>query len=332
MLDAGIVQDFSYTTSRDVRLEYVHRELKDMDIYFIRNVDSLAVHVETTFRSVGVPVLWDPDTGEVSVVPVYNANQNTTTLPLQLSPYDSYVVVFRTDREGGHITEISNEGSLLFPGGDGFGLIGMSDEGLGLIFDGPGTYDIKYSSGRTDKFVATELLRQTIAGPWEVSFGQGWDAPSKIRFDSLIAWDKHEDGGIQVYSGIASYSTSFEMENINRNDIIWTLDLGNVYEVSDVKLNKVDLGVRSFAPFVYNLSGGVLKNNNLTIEVANLLNNRLVGEGRKPKGERKTKSNIQKLPSAWSSPMGDFTLARSGLIGPVTIVGNKVYKPGIEAP
>ena len=327
LADAGMVQDFSYEAPVEIRLEYIHRQLENLDIYFVRNVDSLTAHIETTFRSVGVPELWDPDTGEMFPIPVYEVNQNTTTLPLRFSPYDSYVIIFRTDRQGKHIAEISKAGKRLFPGEGGFNFAGMANGALGLTFDEGGVFDIKYSSGEEDKFEATETWRKTVAGPWEASFGPGWDAPSTITFDTLVAWDQHPEGGIQVYSGVAAYNTSFELENVNEADFVWTLDLGSVYEVSEVKLNGVDLGVRSFAPFTYNLHGTARESNNLTIEVANLLNNRLVGEGRKPEGDRKIKSNIQKLPSAWSEPMGDGTLTKSGLIGPVSVTKHKVYKP-----
>jgi hypothetical protein len=109
--------------------------------------------------------------------------------------------------------------------------------------------------------------------------------------------------------------------------MVWFLDLGDVHEVAEVTLNGVPLGIRSFASFSYEVTNLLQKENELQIEVVNLLNNRLVGEGRKPEGMRKTKSNITKLPTAWSLPMGEAPLKKSGLLGPVTLTAYQVYEP-----
>jgi hypothetical protein len=120
------------------------------------------------------------------------------------------------------------------------------------------------------------------------------------------------------------------VDRLEKEGKIWMLDLGEVDEVAQVSLNGQNLGIRSFYPFAYDITALVREQNDLRVEVANLLNNRLVGEGRKPPGERKTRSNITKLPSAWATPMGEAPLKKSGMSGPVTLTSYPRYRPMIR--
>jgi hypothetical protein len=328
--ESGIVPDFSYKTAENANLEYIHREVENLDIYFVRNVDSLTINADVIFRAAGVPELWNPDNADITPIPVYQASENTTRIPLLFSPYESYIIVFRNNVEKEHIEEISKNGIPVFPEGEGLDFVRNPEGFFALKFNSPGTYDINYSSGKTAQFEAGSPVTKSVESSWEVSFSKEWDAPEQATFDSLVSWDKYPDPGIQVYSGIASYKTSFKINKPEIDDMIWTLGLGNVKEVVEVTLNGNDLGISSFVPFEYNITQQLDQTNEITIEVANLLNNQLVGEGRKPKGQRKTKSNITKLPSAWATPMGEAPLKESGLMGPVTITGYAVYTPKFD--
>lgn len=329
LMESGKVPDFSYTADESIKLEYIHRATDDLDIYFIRNADSLSNPVEINFRSTGAPELWDPDNGETYFIPIYKSDEGTTSIPLEFAPYESYIIVFRKGINKKHISRISDSGMPVFPGGNAPGLLVDKDGGLSLSFSEQGIYDIEYSDGVKEQFKATAGLAQKLDGPWEVSFSQEWDAPENVVFNELIAWNKHEDPGIQVYSGIASYKTTFTFSASENDNMVLTLDLGTVFEVADVTLNGVDLGIRSYIPFTYMVTEKLKEENELVIEVANLLNNQLVGEGRKPTEVRKTRSNVNRLPSPWSVPMGEAQLLESGLIGPVTIEIQKLYKPNL---
>jgi len=325
--ESSMGPDFSYVAEEEIKLEYIHREFDDIDIYFVRNADSVEMPVETIFRTIGAPELWDPDNGEITPIPVYKIEEKTTRLPLMFSPYESYVVVFRKNLKRDHINEISYEGTPVFPGGNGPGYVRNADGDFSLLFESAGNYEIEYSNGMKDQFAANQILQEIIAGPWDVSFSKGWDAPENITFSALVPWNKYEDSGIQTYSGIASYKTSFQTKKTDDTGGQWFLDLGQVYEVADVNLNGINLGIRSFVPYSYNITPHFDQDNELVIEVANLLNNQLVGEGRKPKEQRKTKSNVIRLPSPWSIPMGEAPLLESGLIGPVRLIKYQAYKP-----
>jgi hypothetical protein len=56
------------------------------------------------------------------------------------------------------------------------------------------------------------------------------------------------------------------------------------------------------------------------VEVANVLNNRMVGDAKVPHAYKRTKSNILKGTTAWSDPWEKVRLVESGLLGPVRLV------------
>jgi len=77
-----------------------------------------------------------------------------------------------------------------------------------------------------------------------------------------------------------------------------------------VKLNGKDLGVVWCAPWRVEITGAVKPGDNaLEIEVVNLWPNRLIGDGKLPVEQRRTRTNIV----APSAPL------TSGLLGPVMI-------------
>lgn len=94
---AQIARDFSYTKSKSsMRIEFVHRELSDGDTYFISNPLKKSQRFRASFRAVGrLPELWHADTGAIERV-TYRQVSTRTEVPLELAPFESVFVVFRT--------------------------------------------------------------------------------------------------------------------------------------------------------------------------------------------------------------------------------------------
>ena len=86
----GIQPDFI----PDASIRYVHRTTPEQEIYFIANRKNKTVSVDCQFRAIGQPELWDPVTGKIRQLPQYNGNGQTTTIPIQFAPYQSFFVVF----------------------------------------------------------------------------------------------------------------------------------------------------------------------------------------------------------------------------------------------
>jgi hypothetical protein len=153
-----------------------------------------------------------------------------------------------------------------------------------------------------------------LEAPWTVSFTAGWGAPPSIVFPHLASWTENTDPGIKYYSGTATYSTQFSV-NAHQLDESRTLelDLGEVREIAQVRLNGRDLGVLWKKPFRVSLRPGAkIGSNDLEVAITNLWPNRLIGDQRLPPAERRTHTNITKFRE-------DSPLLPSGLLGPVTL-------------
>jgi hypothetical protein len=91
------------------------------------------------------------------------------------------------------------------------------------------------------------------------------------------------------------------------------LDLGEVHEEAEVRLNGRKLGVVWTKPARIDISKAAKRGENyLEITVVNLWPNRMIGDAGLPVEERFTKTNAQKFTSA-------TPLYSSGLLGPVVL-------------
>lgn len=96
----GISSDFSYSKPKpDSEVWYVHRRMKDADIYFVDNRLARAEHIEAKFRVTGkIPELWFADTGAIERAS-YQETGDETAIPLDMEPNGSVFVVFRGSAE-----------------------------------------------------------------------------------------------------------------------------------------------------------------------------------------------------------------------------------------
>lgn len=79
---------------------FIHRTLKDAQIYFIANPTEQAISINPTFRAAAglQPQLWNPANGTVRTLPQFMpAADNGITVPVQLEPLESAFIVFRKD-------------------------------------------------------------------------------------------------------------------------------------------------------------------------------------------------------------------------------------------
>jgi hypothetical protein len=152
----------------------------------------------------------------------------------------------------------------------------------------------------------------TIAGPWTVRFPPGWGAPESVTWDGLISWTESDDPGIRHFSGTASYTAEFELdEPLSRDDRGALLDLGSLREVAEVSLNGRSLGTLWKEPYQADVSGLLRSGRNvLEVKVTNLWHNRLMGDLLDPGHESAARTNMT---------FKVQELIPAGLFGPVTI-------------
>jgi len=77
---------------------FIHRELKDGEVYFISNQQNEGVDLSAQFRVTGKkPELWDPVTGSIRDLPSFVQKAGASFMPIHLAANGSAFVVFRKD-------------------------------------------------------------------------------------------------------------------------------------------------------------------------------------------------------------------------------------------
>ncbi|WP_207425268.1 glycosyl hydrolase [Pedobacter sp. SYSU D00535] len=154
---------------------------------------------------------------------------------------------------------------------------------------------------------------QTIAGDWKVSFDTSLGGPPQpVTFKTLDSWSTNQDSLIKYYSGTAAYTTSFNTKKRHKGPVY--LDLGEVANIAEVKVNGVSCGIVWTAPYRVDISKALKKGNNqLTVEVTNTWANRLMGDQRLPEDKRITKTTAPYR-------LEGKPLLKAGLFGPVTLL------------
>ncbi len=180
---------------------------------------------------------------------------------------------------------------------------------LAVVFREPAA---KHPPTSTENAPALEPVGE-ISGPWQVRFDPRWGGPGEVSFAELVSWTMRPEPGIKFYSGTATYRRTFDLPPNAGTNALW-LDLGQLRELAQVRLNGKDLGVVWAPPFRVNISGiAGSKDNTLEVDVVNFWPNRIIGDDLLPAGQRLTRTNIRKL-------IGTTPLSESGLFGPVRIM------------
>lgn len=89
--------DFSTDASLAGKLCYTHRRTNDgLDLYFVANkVDGVVQGTCSFCVAAGQPELWNPETGRIEPMAMYERLQGVTRLPIRLNPHESVFVVVR---------------------------------------------------------------------------------------------------------------------------------------------------------------------------------------------------------------------------------------------
>ncbi len=113
----GIKPDCDITSrSGDAPINFIHRRVGDAEVYFVASRRRRAEDVVCTFRVRDKqPELWNAETGEITLLSVYDHTEAGIRVPLQFSPSQSVFVVFRYSGPAGHLRSITKQGEALAP-------------------------------------------------------------------------------------------------------------------------------------------------------------------------------------------------------------------------
>lgn len=340
-LNVGV--DFAFTsTNPETALDFIHRNGENTDIYFVANrfgrkgisdfkyrylttLPDRFEQVECKFRVTGmVPKIFDPMTGKTEEVTIYKEENGYTILPLYLEPDGSRFIVFTKEAASAHIVKVEKDGKSFFPNNELKNEMGTfldiekkGNNFLNTIYH-PGNYNMTWSDGKMQTINAKKNIKTSlISGAWEVNFDTKWGGPDHIIMDTLKSWTAYTQEGIKYYSGSAVYKTKFNVKRSNLKSTKVLLDLGNVLDMAQLKINGKLVRLAWAAPFEFDISNFVKSGqNDIEVEVTNLWPNRLIGDGKLPLDRRLTKTNIGKF----NTPDAEKYLRTSGLLGPVKVL------------
>ena len=292
------------------KLNWIHRRETGADWFFVALPTRKPAELEISFRVAGLePEIWDAETGERKTAAIWRIEGERTVVRVPFDVCGSKFVVFRKPTS-------------------------------------------------LQRSAATELKKLTetpvvLDGLWEVLFPNGFlpnalakGADEKVVFDRLVSWSDRPEDGIRYFSGSATYRKRVAVPANRPKGTRLVLELGEVREVAEVTVNGRTFDALWRPPFRVDITeaaaDGVL---DLSIRVANLWANRLIGDDRmyapdcEWKGEVRNgvkEIGIKEIPQ-WvkdgrPSPTGRHTfttwkhwdkddeLLPSGLIGPVRLL------------
>ncbi len=290
LLQNGILPDFDFTGDvQPETIDFIHRSLDNIDIYFIRNTMNKKISVAAKFRTHFQDVeFWDPENGNIKAVKPVNFTDGISEIPLEMEPLESKFIVFS----------------------------GKEAKKNYRTWD-PASYKFQTPSARKLEFSKN----------WTINFPAEWKGPGKVETDSLKWWNEFSEDNIRFFSGIASYENDFDMpENEVTGERTFRVLLEDLAEVAEVYINEKYSGTIWHSPFHLDITKNIKTgNNHIEIKVANTWANRLCGDARLPVNERITNTNVIRLPNAWSYPMKDiptneYPLINSGISGEISLL------------
>jgi hypothetical protein len=152
-----------------------------------------------------------------------------------------------------------------------------------------------------------------LANPWTVAFQPGRGAPAaSLTLSRPQSLAESPDAGVKYFSGLSTWTSTFEVPAEWKPGTPLRLDLGRVGDVAEVRVNGTLVGTTWKAPWTVEI-GAAAKGGRNTVEVrvANLWVNRLIGD----KQQGATPVAFVTIPTY----KPDAPLRPSGLMGPVTL-------------
>jgi hypothetical protein len=102
--------------SSGATLNWIHRQADGAEIYFVANPSAVGVETKCQFRVNDLsPELWQPETGAMEPLAVYEATGDGITIPLHFGPSESLFVVFRKQAaKSDPVVSFTRDGQAVF--------------------------------------------------------------------------------------------------------------------------------------------------------------------------------------------------------------------------
>ncbi len=135
----------------------------------------------------------------------------------------------------------------------------------------------------------------TLSGDWDVRFQPGRGGPASSQTLAAGSWTLSNDPAVRYFSGTAAYSKDLQVpRSWFREGARLILDLGEVRELAEVRVNDRSLGVLWHSPYRLDITDALHSGGNrIELGVTNLWVNRLIGDAQP--GARKSRSRPIRL-------------------------------------
>ncbi|MEA3477212.1 MAG: glycosyl hydrolase [Bacteroidota bacterium] len=321
--DFGI--DFAHEGIRkNSGLTFLHRKLKEADIYFVSNIQDISSKIPLTFRVKNRTVWkWDPYTGETSQLFYYKENENGIEMPLKLNPWESTILIFEKGDDVMHVEE-TNLSEILT----------VSENSIQVVATENGVFSTKIVKNN----VVTEKSNRVYDLPPPLHIGGSWHLTLESKhfegvekeLSILKSWT--DDPVTRNFSGKGTYEIAFEIPgNYLRENLSLHLDPGRVGNIADIWINGREAGIVWMTGQTLDITELVHEGeNSMRIYVTNTNINRVsafkeplpVPSDLQEKYGKRKNGESTRLPREF----GFEPLPASGLLGPVKIIPRKKIK------
>ena len=185
---------------------------------------------------------------------------------------------------------------------------------------------VVFRKGTTAQTHSTPILKErplvTLDGSWSLSFEPGPGAPTApVTVTDLASWTTNVDPMVKFFSGTGIYTRTVSLTSAQIGEGAVLLDLGNVRDIAEVRVNGTTQGVVWTPPYRVDITEGLRPGENtIEIRVTNQWLNRIKGDEQLAEGQKflPAAASIMDLFGA-----GKGELPASGLLGPVVLVSRE---------
>lgn len=274
----------------------------------------LGPYEAASFEKIGISkdIIFNGEKGNIAWTHRKDEDREIYFISNQDSVYKTLNVSFRVDHK---IAEIYDAVT-----GESWNVTPVSQQGraaLDLKFNPNGSLFVIFHKQEPNTIIPSKSVEPkevaSVEGAWSVKFDESLAGPKDlVKFDKLTDWSKHADSAITYYSGTAVYSNTFINKNTFKGKRVW-LDLGDVANIAEVKVNGMNCGITWTAPYRVEITDAIKRGkNNIEIQVTNTWVNRILGDLRLPEEKRIVKTTA-------AIRIAGKPLAKAGLLGPVRI-------------
>jgi hypothetical protein len=264
-------------------IDYMHRQTATEDIYYVSNSSETEKHFTAIFRvdSNRSPELWDAETGLIQRQVEFSKEESGIRMDFVMDPLASRIVVFKKGKQG------KNDADL--------------------------QVDLQFGFHRKVKTSASINL----TSDWNLAFDTDMGGPAHYHMKTLTGWTDIELEGIKYYSGAATYTRDFKIEeNMLATGSKAYIVFEDIQNIARVYINGNDCGIVWTPPNRAHITPCLKAGSNeIRVEVVNTWNNRIVGDQRNPDKTPYTRSNVKSSKFNTRTP-----LLPSGLLGKAEVI------------